>query len=48
MNVDGHLDDSDTTFTLCAAKENGPKGNDEEEQLMGEVAVDENGNIGDL
>jgi hypothetical protein len=26
-----------------------PKGNDdEEEQLMGDVAVDENGNIGDL
>ena len=50
-DVDGYLDDSDTTFTpLHSGKENvSPKGNDdEEEQLMGEVAVDENGNVGDL
>ena len=50
-DVDGYMDDSDTTFTpLRNGKENvAPKGNDdEEEQLMGEVAVDENGNVGDL
>lgn len=50
-DVDGYMDDSDTTFTtLHNGKENvAPNGNDdEEEQLMGEVAVDENGNIGDL
>ena len=50
-DVDGYIDDSDTTFTpLHNGNENVvPKGNDdEEEQLMGEVAVDENGNIGDL
>ena len=46
-DVDGYLDDSDTTFTpLRSGKENeSPKGNDDEEEvLMGEVAVDENGN----
>jgi hypothetical protein len=51
-DVDGYLDDSDTTFTpLHNGKENvSPKGNDDEEdlQVMGEVAVDEKGNIGNL
>ena len=47
-DVDGYLDDSDTTFTpLRSGKDDVElRGNDddEEEQLMGEVAVDENGN----
>lgn len=58
-DVDGYLDDSEDTVTMTTEhrftplRNNDkvePKGNndDEIEQVMGEVAVDENGNIGEL
>ncbi len=49
--VDGYLENPDNRVEPLSNGNNNvaPKGNDdEEEQVMGEVAVDENGNIGEL